>query len=340
MNAGPIKISDIAKLLNLSKSTISRALKNHPDISQETKDAVMLLAQTLHYRPNSVAVSLRHRESKIIGLVIPQISYFFFPSVVKGIEDVINQYGYKLMIFQSNEEYEREINAIEILMSGNVEGILLSVSKQTEATDYFSEIMNTGMPVVFFDRVPENFIADMVLVDDTDGAFQATKHLINTGKTKIAICSGHPSLLISKNRQNGYEMALKDAGFDINQEYIIRGETPEEVQYAMSRLLDLPAPPNGIFAISDLVMLGIMQAIYAKKLRIPEDIGVIGFCEEPLSLMYNPQLSTIKPKGYEIGMRAAQMLFHRIQNPKSVIPPERVHLSADLVIKGSTVSNE
>ncbi len=207
MAVNPVTIMDLAKLLNLSKSTVSRALKNHPDISQATRDAVRQLADALNYRPNSVAVTLRHKKSRIIGLVVPQISYFFFPSVVKGIEDEVNKHGYTLMIMQSNEEYTREKEACNHLMSGNVEGILISVSRETVDFHHFEEIIDSGLPMVFFDRVPETYLADMVLVDDTDGAYRAVKHLIETGKRKIAICTGTPNLLISRNRLKGYKQA-------------------------------------------------------------------------------------------------------------------------------------
>ncbi|HPG34524.1 MAG: LacI family transcriptional regulator [Lentimicrobium sp.] len=337
MSLNPVTIMDLARLLGLSKSTVSRALKNHPDISQTTRDAVQQLAESLNYRPNSVAVSLRHKKTKIIGLVVPQISYFFFPSVVKGIEDEVNKHGYTLMIMQSNEEYEREKAACNILMSGNVEGMLVSVSRQTVDFTHFEDIIRAGLPIVFFDRVPEGCRADMVLVDDTDGAYRATRHLIETGKRRIAICTGTPNLMISRNRLRGYKAALTEAGLAIDERYIFEGETPEEVEKGMGALLDMPERPDGIFAISDLTMAGIMRAIYAHQLKIPEQIGVIGFCEEPFSLMYNPQLSTIKPMGFEIGKAAAQLLFKKILNGQENLATERFEIPGDLLKRGSTI---
>lgn len=339
MAANPVTIMDLAKLLNLSKSTVSRALKNHPDISPSTREAVKQLADALNYRPNSVAVTLRHKKSKIIGLVVPQISYFFFPSVVKGIEDEVARHGYTIMIMQSNEEYEREKQACDHLMSGNVEGILVSVSMQTLDFNHFDKIIDSGLPVVFFDRVPENCQADMVLVDDTDGAYRATLHLIETGKKRIGICTGTPNLLISRNRLKGYKRALAESGIDLDERYIFEGESPAEVEAGMEKLLSLPDPPDGIFAISDLTMAGIMRAIYKRRLKIPEDIGVIGFCEEPFSLMYNPPLSTIKPMGYEIGRTAARMLFNKILNAEPNLSQGRVLLAGDLIVRESTVKD-
>ncbi|MDF1548686.1 MAG: LacI family DNA-binding transcriptional regulator, partial [Bacteroidales bacterium] len=308
----PVTIKDIAKLLGISKSTVSRALKDHPDISQTTKDAVLQLAEALRYRPNAVALSLRHKKSKVIGLIVPQISYFFFPSVVEGVEDEVHKHGYKLMILTSNEQYEREVEACDILLSNNVEGILASVSRKTRDFKHFHDIIDSDIPMVFFDRVPDSVQADMVLVDDIDGAYNATKHLFDIGKKRIAICIGNPNLLISKNRLKGYQMAFEENKRLIDENYIISCETPVEAENETTRLLNLPNPPDGILAISDLTMSGIMKAIYKNKLRIPEDIAVIGFCEEPFSSMYNPPLSTIKPMGFEIGKTAAEMLFKRI----------------------------
>ncbi|MHC1778360.1 MAG: LacI family DNA-binding transcriptional regulator [Lentimicrobium sp.] len=328
----------MAKLLGLSKSTVSRALKNHPDISRETRESVVQLAESLHYRPNSVAVTLRHKKSRVIGLIVPEISYFFFPSIVKGIEDEVNRHGYKLMILQSNEEYEREVEACEILLSGNVEGILVSVSRKTLDFRHFEDIICDGFPIVFFDRVPENLSADMVLVDDVDGAYRATAHLIETGKKRISICFGDPNLLISRNRLKGYRAAFADAGMTVDERYIITGETPDEVENETNRLLSMAEPPDAFFAISDLTMSGIMKAIYSHKLKIPDEVAVIGFCEEPFSLMYYPQLSTIKPMGFEIGKTAAEMLFSKILRNEPEEPPKRIEITGDLIIRASTVA--
>lgn len=332
-----ITLKDIAKLLGVSKSTVSRALKDHPDISQATKEAVLKLAEELHYRPNAVAISLRQKKSKVIGLIVPQISYFFFPSIIEGVESEVYKNGYKLMIFQSNELYEREIEACNILLSNNVEGILASVSRETENFKHFENIIESNIPIVFFDRVPDSVEADKVLVDDVEGAYKATKHLIETGRKKTAICIGNSNLLISKNRLKGYKMAFEECNLPINEEFIISCETPEEAEYETNILLNLQDAPDGIFAISDLTMAGIMRAIYKNNLKVPDDISVIGFCEEPFSLMYNPPLSTIKPMGFDIGKTASQMLFNRInselaENPK----PKRIFLKSEMIIRSST----
>lgn len=322
--------------MGLSKSTVSRALKNHPDISSETKEAVMLLARKLNYRPNEVAVSLRHRKSRIIGLIVPQISFFFFPSVIRGVEDVASRHGFKLMILQSDEQYRREVEACNVMMSGNVEGVLASVAMSTTDFDHFRYLVESGVPVVFFDRVPEEFDADKVLLDDCDGAGRAVEYLIALGRRRIAVCLGSPNLLISKNRLRGYQDALSKAGLPVDDSLIIRGDSLEEVEAAALALFSATPPPDAIFAISDLTMSGIMKAVYRLKINVPTDLSVIGFCEEPFSTMYNPPVTSIKPMGFEIGRAAAELLFRRIGEAQAYLPTVRIDLPGELIVRQST----
>lgn len=337
MKSNPITIIDIAKLLGISKSTVSRALKDHPDISQATKDAVKKVAESLHFKPNIVASSLRHKKSKVIGLVVPQISYFFFPSVIHGMEEIVHANGYNLLILQSNESYEREVENLDILLANNVEGILASVSIKTKNFGHFQKIIDMGMPIVFFDRVVKGLNADMVLVDDVTGSYNAVKHLLETGRQRIAICTGNLNLLISTNRLQGYKMALQEKGLPINEELIISCETPEEAELETLRLLNLETPPDCIFSISDLTMTGVMRAIYKKNLQVPKDIALIGFCEEPFRSMYNPPLSAIHPMGFEIGRKSAEILFeHILKEPSTRLEPKVIYLEGKLVVGGST----
>ncbi len=337
MKGNPITIKDIAKLLGLSKSTVSRALKDHPDISKATKDAVKKVAESLHYKPNVVASSLRHKKSKVIGLIVPQISYFFFPSIIHGIEEIVHAHGYNLLILQSNESYEREVENLDILVANNVEGILASVSRRTKNFDHFEKIIRMGMPIVFFDRVVKNLNANIVLVDDITASYNAVKHLLETGRQRIAICTGNLNLLISTNRLQGYKMALQEKGLPINEELIISCETPEEAEQETLRLLSQPSPPDSIFAISDLTMTGVMRAIHKKNLQVPGDIAVIGFCEDPFRTMYNPALSAIQPMGFEIGQKSAEILFEHIhKEPYARMEPQVIYLDGKLVIGGST----
>jgi DNA-binding LacI/PurR family transcriptional regulator len=334
-----ITIKDIAKLLGLSKSTVSRALKDHPDISKETRESVKKVAESLGYMPNVVASSLRLKKSKIIGAIFPEISYFFFPSVIHGIEEIAHSMGYNLLIVQSNESYDREVENLNILLSNKVEGILLSVSKETRNFDHFQHVIEKNLPIVFFDRIVKDLPADNVLVDDISGAYKAVNHLIETGRKRIAICNGNPNLLICQNRLKGYKMALEQNGVPINDQLIVCCESPKEAEKETLKLLSLEEPPDAIFAISDLTMTGVMKAIYQKQLSIPGDISVIGFCEEIFRSMYHPSLSAIQPMGFEIGKIAAELLFEKIQrNVDHELPlePRTIYLESSLVKGDST----
>ena len=336
MKNNPITINDIAKVLGISKSTVSRALKNHPDISQTTKDAVNGVSKSLKYIPNTVAASFRNKKTKTIGLIVPQISYFFFPSVVRGIEEIVHNRGYNLLILQSNESYEREIENLNILIANNVEGVLASVSLETKNFDHFQHIVDIELPIVFFDRVVNDMNVDTVLVDDVTGSFKAVNHLLDAGRKRVAICVGNLNLLISRNRLQGYKTALIQKGIPIDEELIISCETPEETELEVLRLLSEKNAPDSIFAISDLTMTGVMKAIFRRNLKVPEDISVIGFCEEPFRSMYNPPLSAIEPMGFEIGKKATELLFERLDGSVTLnSEPRVIYLESNLIKRGS-----
>jgi DNA-binding LacI/PurR family transcriptional regulator len=339
METKPATIIDIARFLGISKSTVSRALQDHPDISGETKAAVRKVARELNYVKNVTASSLRYKKSNLIGLVVPEISYFFFPSVINGIEDVVHRQGYNLLILQSNEDYRREAENIDILISNNVEGILASVSRTTKSIGHFTHLTEINLPLVMFDRIVKEINADIILVDDIDGSYKAVSHLIETGRKRIAICTGDLNLLISQNRVEGYSKALAKSGISIEPGLIFVAESSEEAEQKTLGLLKSETPPDGIFAISDLTMAGVMKAIYKSGKRIPEDVAVIGFCEEQYRSMYHPDLTAIDPMGFEIGKKAAEMLFEQIRQKSGNLPalePRTVYLKSKLIRGGST----
>jgi len=337
MTNNPFTINDIAKLLGISKSTVSRALRDHPDISERTKENVRRVAMDLDYRPNIVASSLRRKKSRLIGIIVPQISYFFFPSVIKGVENIAQQRGYNLLIMHSNESYEREVESVETLVSNNVEGILASISRQTRDFDHFRKIIDMGLPLVFYDRVVTDLMADTVMIDDRSASFNAINHLIANGRKRIAILTGNLNLLISQNRLRGYTEALKGKGLRLDNELIISCEWPEEAEAAIYQLFSRDDPPDAIFGISDLITSGIMRALYKLDKKVPEEVAVIGFCEEPLRSLYNPSVTSVEPKGYEIGKLATEILLDRIDNGiDEHSSPKIMYLEGDIIIKNST----
>ena len=337
MKGSPITINDIAKLLGLSKSTVSRALRDHPDISEKTKENVRKVARDLHYRPNIVASSLRMKKSKLIGIIVPQISCFFFPMVLEGTENIIRQKGYNLLILHSNESYEQEIECVEILLANNVEGILASVSRTHSNFDHLIRVLDMKLPLVFYDRVVPGLNADTVRMDDFTASYNAVQHLITSGRKRIAICTGNLNLLISQNRLNGYSTALQNAGFPVLEELIVSCEWPEEAEAAIYRLFASPEPPDALFTISDLTTSGAMRAMYRMKKKIPEEVAIIGFSEEPFRSLYCPALTAVEPKGFDIGKVAAEILLDRIENePDEYSSAYEIKLVGDLIVKNST----
>jgi len=336
MRINTIKLKDIAKALGVSISTVSRALKDHPDVKPETIKAAKDLAELLHYKPDSNALSLRNRKSKIIGYITPEISAFFFPSVLKGIEEITDKKGYSVMILQSNESYEKEVDCTETLLANNVDGLIISVTKETRIFHHFKMAKSGGVPIVFIDKVPNDYEGDKISVDGEDGTFNAVEYLINKGYKRIAIGLGNPNISISRNRLRGYLRALKKYNIPVNEEYIIYCNSIEEADLLTTRLLDLPSPPDAVFSISDQVVAGVMIAINKKKLVVPEQIAVLSFSDEPFCNMFNPALTTVTPLGYELGKECAQLLIDRIESTEIYYPPVVKKLKTELIIRKST----
>jgi LacI family transcriptional regulator len=336
MRVNAIKLKDIAKALGISISTVSRALKDHPDVKPETIKAAKELAEFLHYKPDTNALSLRNRKSKIIGYITPEISSFFFPSVLKGIEEITDKKGYSVMILQSNESCEKEVDCTETLLANNVDGLIISVTKETKLFHHFVLAKSGGVPIVFIDKVPNDYEADKISVDGEDGTFKAVEYLINKGYKRIAIGLGNPNISISKNRLSGYLRALNKYSITVNQEYIYYSNNTDEAELLTHQLLELPSPPDAIFSISDQVVAGVMIAINKKNLKIPEQIAVASFSDEPFCYMFNPPLTTVTPLGYELGKECAQLLIERIESNTTNYIPVVKKLKTELIIRKST----
>jgi len=338
MKKHQITIKDIAKKLSISPSTVSRALKDHPDINQKTRDAVKEMARKYNYRPNKIALSLLQNQSKTIGVIIPEIIHHFFSSVISGIEDVFYQENYNIIICQSQESYEREIKNVQTLLSSHIDGILMSISKETKKLDHIRNIQEIGLPLVFFDRIAEEIDTDKVIVDDFGGGYLATEHLINIGCKRIAHLYGPMNLLIGKNRFNGYKKALEDHNMSLNPELTVFCDSYEKALIETRRLLQLPYPPDGIFAVNDLTAMGTIKTIKDMGFRVPEDISVVGFTNWLISRFADPALTTIDQKGYLMGTEAAQLLLKRINNEETEeeARPITKLLDSKLIIRDST----
>ena len=339
MKSKPITIKDIARELSISPSTVSRALKDHPDISKETKKLVADLAKQMDYQPNSIALSLRKQKTHTIGVIIPELVHFFFANVISGIEDVADQAGYNVILCQSNESYEKEVRDTHTLISHRVDGLLVSVSKETTDFDHFNAFIDRGVPIVFFDRTKEGVKAHQVVVDDLEGSFKAVEHLIEMGCRRIAHLAGPEKLSISSNRKQGYVDALKKHGMPIDESLIVNCNlgidvnNGEEVAHS---LLTSSDPPDGIFANNDLTAIGAMKAAKKLGLNIPGDLAVIGFSNWQMAAMVDPPLSSVHQPGFEMGQTAARLFIDQLTKDSDHFIPEKVVLKTEVVVRESS----
>ncbi|MEQ8243416.1 LacI family DNA-binding transcriptional regulator [Fulvivirga sp.] len=341
MKNNQITIKDIARELGISPSTVSRALKDHPDISTATKKAVNELAEKLKYTPNSIALSLRQSKTNTIGVIIPEIIHFFFSTVISGIEDIAYDKGYSVIVSQSNESYEREVMDSKALFNNRVDGMLISLSKETLKYDHFHTIHERGMPLVLFDRVTDAINCSKVIVDDFDGAFKATEHLIQQGNKRIAHLSGPSNLEISRNRLAGYKAALEHYSIPYREELVMGDFTSEDEMVAKSiaaKLFALQNPPDALFAINDIVALGAMMAARERGLNIPNDFAIVGFSNWRFTSLTEPAMTTVNQPGFEMGQEAARLLIKQIEaKDDEVIEPETKVLKTNLIVRGSTI---
>jgi LacI family transcriptional regulator len=343
MKYNQVTIKDIARELGISPSTVSRALKDHPDISPETKKAVNELAEKLNYTPNIVALSLRQSKTNTIGVIIPELVHFFFSTVISGIEDVAYSAGYNVIITQSNESLQREKTDIKALFNSRVDGMLISVSRETNSFEHIDNILAKGVPMVFFDRVYDTPNSSKIIVDDLSGAKEATAHLIDQGCKRIAHLEGPPNLEISKQRLEGYLQAHKDRNLEVDKSLIIPCAlgTIEEGKSATQKLLAQGTRPDAIFATNDPAAMGAMQAIKEAGLRIPEDIAVVGFSNWFFTALLDPPLTSVDQPGFEMGQEAAKLLIRQIEiktkDRDAEVQPETKVLKTRLIVRESSL---
>ncbi len=335
MKKPPLTINDIAKALNVSKSTVSRALRDTHDVNPETKKKILAFAQRHDYRPDSQAKGLRSRSTKTIGVIIPAYKIPFYSIAICGIQDYAMKMGYHVMICHSNEQYDIEIKNVEALLNANVEGFIISVARDTAKNEHIRKLKHKGIPLVLFNRVIEDFKASKVVVNDYYGALNMVNYLIKTGCRKIAHISGPGNLLLSNNRKAGYQDALIQAGIPINDNLMIEGDfTIESGMACTHKLLEKNSGIDGIFAVCDALAFGVMNVLKEKKIRIPDDISVAGFTNEPMAALVEPALTTVKQPIYEIGESASKLLFAQFEDPE--LPPEHCVLETTIEVREST----
>jgi LacI family transcriptional regulator len=336
MKPHQVTIKDIAKILGVSISTVSRALKNHPDISDETRNQVKELAKKMNYEPNALALSLRKNKTFTIGIIIPEIVHHFFSSVISGIEDVAYDRGYNVMVSQSNESYDREVINAQALLANRVDGVLISIAKTTLDFDHFRNFINQGIPMVFFDRVCPELITDRVIINDEEGAFSATEHLIKIGCKQIAHFSAPQNLLIGQGRLSGYLRALKQYKYTYDPNLVLHCDTRELVLEKAEEFFKKFADVDGVFAVNDSTAITTMQVVQRMGKHVPDDISIVGFGDGPIALIVSPELSTVEQKGYEMGKEAITILLNKIENESSIDSFQTKVITPTLIPRGSS----
>jgi LacI family transcriptional regulator, galactose operon repressor len=335
-------ISDIAKELNTTPATVSRALSNHPGISDKRKKSVHQAASKLNYKRNRIASSLRSGKSHLIGVIIPSAEINFFGSVVHGIESIANIHGYHVLLYQSNESRDYEEKGLESFLSARVDGILVSIAKGTIDYSHFREIKERGIPIVFFDRANDDLGIDSVVIDDYKGAFIATGHLISQGYKRIAHISGAQHLKNFYDRLKGYMGALQANKIEIDPSLVYHGNVSiESGKEGVRHLLSLANPPDAIFAAEDFTALGVISELKEQNIKMPDDFGVIGFANELFGQHITPTLSTVDQQTIQMGKSAIELLMDLIEKKEmNVHRQQKTVLEPLLICRNSSARNK
>lgn len=318
-------LKQIAKELNVSVSTVSKALSNSPEISEPTKIKVQEFAKLKNYKPNNIAVNLKSKRSKTIGVIIPNILNPFFAKVFSGIEKMANERGYNVITCITNESLKKEIHTMDMLSNGTIDGFILSISQETQKEHeikHFKEAIADDIPIVMFDRISEDVNCDKVIVDDFDSAVHAVTHLIKTGCKRIALVSNIDYLSVGELRAEGYLKALEDNNIKIDESLILRVNSDDEFDEKFPAFFDVKGKKiDGVFALEEHASVTVMKAALKAGIKIPEDLQIIGFADGVWSRRLTPSLSTVSQHGPEIGEAAAELLINRLED-KSEIAPE------------------
>lgn len=335
-----VTLKQIAENLGISVTTVSKALKNYPDVSKKTKELVKAEAKRLQYKPNVFAVNLRTKESKTVGLIIPEVVHHFFSSVINGIIEQAEKKGYLVIILQSNESYKLEKKQVDLLISKRVDGILMSMANTTVDISHLLEIQEHDIPLVMFDKISKLVPCSKIMIDDRKAAYDATKHLIDNGCKKIVHFRGSLLPQNSIDRFLGYKKALEDhqLSFDSSRVYICENVNYEDGQKAALQLLEDQQDFDAVFAITDMAALGALTVFKEKGIKVPEDVQVMGFSNWFLSQAITPALSTIDQPGYEMGKKAFKLLRKEMKAKKAGLPlePQTKILQTAVVKREST----
>jgi LacI family transcriptional regulator len=311
-----VTLKQIAKELDVSISTVSKSLKDSPEISEDTRQKVRAFAKLYNYKPNLIALSLKNRKTKTIGVIIPEIIHHFFATVISGIEHVANLNGYNVIVCLSDESFDKEVINMEMLANGSIDGFIMSLSKETQQKKDFhhiTEAINQGMPVVMFDRVANDILCDKVIIDDSLAAFEAVQYLINKGFKKIALISTIDYISVGKLRTEGYLKALRNNNITIDENLILKVEDMDHCADKIEELMKNNTF-DAIFAVNELFAVTSIKLASKLNLKVPEDLSIIGFTDGMISKYSSPSITTVSQNEIKMGEKAAKMLIDRLEN--------------------------
>ena len=333
-----VTIKDIAKRLKISVSTVSRALRGSTDISGETRRLVISVAEELHYSPNPIALSLRDKKTKVIGVIVQEIANNYCSSVIAGIEDVAFKMGYNVLISQSHEKIDLEVLNTRLLASRRIDGLLITISNETSNVDHLKDMIERGIPVVMFDRISDELKTHKVVVDDYKGAFDATSHLIEQGYKRIAHLTISKQLTITQNRLNGYLDALKAHKIPVKKEWIVYCDFDEaNMKNEVRKLVGGKRRPNAIFSSVERLSMVSVKVLKEMKLKVPGDVALAGFADNPLSRYLNPSLTAVCQPTFSIGQNATELLIELIESKKAEEKYTTIKLKTSLDVQESSV---
>lgn len=331
-------IYDIAQKLNLAASSVSRALSDSNKINAETKALILKTAAEMNYQQNSMASNLRKGNNPTIGIVVPRINQYFFSNVIAGLEEITSEKGYNLVICQSNELHAREVEGVNALVNQNVSCIVISIAAEKGSPDHLQQVLDRNIQLIQFDRVVAGLATFKVLNDNKQAAYEAVTHLIEQGYRRIALLEGPQELSIFRERKEGYIAALEDHGFPILSELMYANAWTKELgAAATARLLDMPNPPDAIFAsTSDFAALGVLEAAGNKGIRIPETLGICGYSNEPFTEITSPSITTVDQFSVEMGRKIGNLYFQEIENFGAEDKIKTVNVRPKLIVRSST----
>ena len=332
-----ITIYDLARKLNISIATVSRALKDDPVVSKKTKKKIFDLAEEMGYRSNHFARNLRQQRTDTIGVIVPRLNSYFMSTIIAGIESIANAQGYNLIISQSSESVMKEIANSKTLFNNRVDGLLVSLAYDTEEISHFDPFFKKNIPVIFFDRVEQHEASTSIQIDNRKAAYDATMHLIQTGCKRIVHITATPKRNVYIDRLSGYKQALAEKEIAFREAYILINNLSQEAGTEAATYISQMKPlPDGIFVANDNCAVGCMLALKQAGIRIPEDIAVVGFNNDPVSKVVEPNLSTINYPGYEMGEVAARNLINHLNGTAPMHSTNTIILRSDLIVRDSS----